>query len=63
MLTREEFNEVNGEILNGLLQKTTQLLSDCRCMFEQILQFLLQEESMSGERFRTIWQTNSQGNS
>jgi cell division protease FtsH len=63
MLTREEFNQVNSEILHGLLQKTTQFLSDSRSMFEQVLQFLLQEESMSGERFRTICQTNLQGDS
>ncbi|TLS53132.1 AAA family ATPase [Paenibacillus antri] len=54
MLTKEEYNKANGEILDALTKRTRELLAARREVFEQSLDILKREETLSGDRFRDL---------
>jgi ATP-dependent metalloprotease FtsH len=54
MLTKEEYNKANGEILERLTTRTRELLASRRAVFEQSLDILKKEETLSGDRFRDL---------
>jgi len=54
MLTKEEYNKANGEILASLTARTRELLAARREVFEQSLDILKKEETLSGDRFRDL---------
>jgi cell division protease FtsH len=54
MLTKEEYGKANSDILKGLTEVTRELLENMRPAFEQSLDILKREETLSGDRFREI---------
>jgi len=54
MLTKEEYNKANASVLEELTTRTRELLAANRDVFEQSLDILMREETLSGDRFRDI---------
>jgi cell division protease FtsH len=54
MLNNEEYNKANQHILTRLTNQTNHILHEQRELFGQMKQLLLQEETISGERFREL---------
>jgi cell division protease FtsH len=57
-LSKTQIHEEANQILNELLNRTRQLLEEHDTVFEQGYQLLIDEERMSGERFREFLQEN-----
>lgn len=53
-LTKTQINEEAKQILNELLKRTKELLSQYDSVYQQGYQLLIDEERMSGERFREV---------
>lgn len=54
MLTKEEYGKANGDILDGLMARTRELLQSNRPVFDSSLDILKKEETLSGDRFREL---------
>jgi len=54
MITPEGWQKVTAGLLDGLMEKTKALLEGRRIVFEESLDILLKEETLSGEQFRTL---------
>ncbi|HZG55084.1 AAA family ATPase [Paenibacillus sp.] len=59
MLTKEEYNKANGDILASLTERTRELLAGRRDVFERSLDILKREETLSGDRFRDLLHSDS----
>ncbi|QMV45207.1 AAA family ATPase [Cohnella cholangitidis] len=55
-LTQEQWSEENGKILNDLTDRTRALLGKHKHTFDQLLDHLIREETLSGKRLREILQ-------
>ncbi|TJY44599.1 AAA family ATPase [Cohnella pontilimi] len=51
-LTQEEWSRENNAILNELIERTREILGANKEKFEQLLDILLQEETLSGDQLR-----------
>lgn len=60
MLTKEEYQRENSRILNGLFKQTKASLEQHRHVFEASLKILIEQENLSGERFRELLQDSLQ---
>jgi cell division protease FtsH len=56
MLSQEEYNRENQNILRKLMNQANHILQEQHELFGQTKQLLLQEETISGERFRELIQ-------
>ncbi|WP_442601057.1 AAA family ATPase [Paenibacillus sp. KN14-4R] len=54
MVPKKELMNENNAILNALMQRTKQLLDNYKPVFEQSLDVLMTEETLSGEQFRIM---------
>lgn len=54
MITKEEYTKQNALILEKLMQDTRLMLEQYRSVFEQSLDHLIREETLSGDRFREL---------
>ncbi|WP_166239460.1 AAA family ATPase [Paenibacillus turpanensis] len=54
MVTKEEYTKENGAILDRLIATTHEVLANYRPVFEQSLEILIKEETLSGDRFREL---------
>ncbi len=54
MVTKEKWMRVNQEILDELTERSRELLARYRNVFTDSLDILMQEEVMSGARFREL---------
>nr|WP_199728466.1 AAA family ATPase [Cohnella faecalis] len=52
-LTQEQWSKENEAILSELTDRTRKLLADSKLAFEQLLDTLIQEETLSGEQLRS----------
>ncbi|MFB5675602.1 AAA family ATPase [Paenibacillus terreus] len=59
MVTKEELMRENKEILNALHARTSELLEQHRRIFDNSLEILLKEETLTGEQFRCQFRENS----
>ncbi|MBE9912851.1 AAA family ATPase [Paenibacillus donghaensis] len=59
MVTKEELMKENHAILETLMKRTRTMLEERRVIFEQSLDILLKEETLSGEQFRCLFREHS----
>lgn len=59
MVTTEELMKVNNGILEELMKRTRSLLEERHSIFEKSLDILLEEETLSGDQFRTLVREHS----
>ncbi|MEK4249831.1 AAA family ATPase [Paenibacillus sp. FSL W7-1287] len=59
MMTADRWSLISNEVLDELLAKTKQLLSQHSDIFEQALPILLEEEVINGENFRTLMEKSN----
>lgn len=60
MLTKEDWMKENNAILDGLTERTRELLEAHRKVFEDSLDILIREESLSGAQFRELLKTSEE---
>ncbi|MEC0373250.1 AAA family ATPase [Paenibacillus chibensis] len=59
MVTKEELMKENHIILEDLMNRTRSMLEERRTIYEQSLDILLQEETLSGDQFRNLFLEHS----
>ncbi|MED5017753.1 AAA family ATPase [Paenibacillus chibensis] len=59
MVTKEELMKENHIILEDLMNRTRSMLEERRTIYEQSLDILLQEETLSGDQFRNLFREHS----
>ncbi|MDR0266736.1 AAA family ATPase [Paenibacillus sp.] len=59
MVTKEELMKENHAILEDLMKRTRDMLEERRNIFEQSLDILLKEETLSGDQFRCLFHEHS----
>ncbi|MDR9853865.1 AAA family ATPase [Paenibacillus sp. VCA1] len=60
MVTKEELMKENTAILEDLMKRTRTMLEERRTIYEQSLDILLKEETLSGDQFRRLFREHSQ---
>ncbi|WP_136606149.1 AAA family ATPase [Paenibacillus dokdonensis] len=59
MVTKEELMKENHIILEDLMKRTRTMLEERRTIYEQSLDILLKEETLSGDQFRCLFHEHS----